>query len=118
MKIAFWHFYTFRMLRGIETLVVSLANALVRQKAEVSLITARPTVRPLVTPHPSVKVYAYPTGPYFEHRAIVPFYVYHFLRHRYDHVVVFFADFGEAAAWRIFKRVVDLPLTLYLCYPY
>jgi glycosyltransferase involved in cell wall biosynthesis len=118
MKIAFWHFYTFRMLRGIETLVVSLANALARQNAEVSLITARPTIRPLVLPDPLVKVHAYPTGSYFEHRTIVPFYVYHCLRHRYDHVVVFFADFGEGPAWRIVNQFVDLPLTLYLCYPY
>jgi glycosyltransferase involved in cell wall biosynthesis len=117
MKIAFWHFYTLRMLRGIETLVTSLANALARRGAEVSLVTATPTVRPLVTPEPSVRVHAYPTGRYFEHRAIVPFYVYHFLRHRYDRVVVFFSDFGEGAAWRLLRRAIDLPLTLYLCYP-
>jgi glycosyltransferase involved in cell wall biosynthesis len=118
MKIALWHFYTFRMLRGIETLVVSLANALVRQKAEVSLITARPTVDPLVSPDPLVNIYAYPTGRYFEHRTIVPFYAYHFLRHKYDHIVAFFADFGEGPAWRIVSQFADLPLSLYLCYPY
>jgi glycosyltransferase involved in cell wall biosynthesis len=71
-----------------------------------------------VDPDPAVRVHAYPAGRYFQHRAIVPFYVYHFLRHHYDRVVVFFADFGEGAAWRALKGLVDLPLTLYLCYPF
>ncbi len=118
MKIAFWHFHTLRMLRGIETLTISLANALARRNIEVSLITAKPMIRPLVRPDPRVSVYSYPTGRYFEHQTIVPFYVYHLLRHKYDHVVVFFADFGEATTWRIVSPLVDVPLSLYLCYPY
>lgn len=118
MKVAFVHFYTFRLLRGIETLTISLANALVQKGIEVSIITAKPTTQPLISPDPRVKIYAYPTFRFYEHLTIVPFYVSHFLRHEYDQVVVFFADFGEAAAWRILKRFRDIPLTLYLCYPY
>ena len=118
MRIAFWHFYTFRLFRGIETLVVSLANALVQRGVEVSLVTATPTLRPLVQPDPKVQVYAYPTGRYYSHTTIVPFYANHFLRHRYDSVVTFFADFGEGLTWSLLGKQLDLPLALYLCYPY
>jgi glycosyltransferase involved in cell wall biosynthesis len=118
MRIAFWHFYTFRLFRGIETLVLSLANALAEHGADVSLITASPTLRPLVQPSPRVHVYAYPTGRYYSHLTIAPFYTAHFLRHRYDSVVTFFADFGESPTWRLLGRQLNLPLALYLCYPY
>lgn len=118
MRIAFWHFYTFRLLRGIETLIVSLANALVRTGVDVSIVSASPTTKPLVSPDPRIRIHAYPTPAYYSHQFITPFYVHHFLSHRYDHVVAFFADFGEGTALRIVNRFRDIPLTLYLCYPY
>jgi phosphatidylinositol alpha-1,6-mannosyltransferase len=118
VRIAFWHFYTFRLLRGIETLIVSLANALVKTGADVSIVSASPTTTPLVSPDPRVHIYAFPTPWYYSHQFITPFYVHHFLKHRYDHVVAFFADFGEGSALRILNRFCDIPLTLYLCYPY
>lgn len=118
VRIAFWHFYTFRLLRGIETLILSLANTLVKTGTEVSIVSASPTTTPLVSPDPRVNIYAYPTPGYYSHQFIIPFYVHHFLRHRYDHVVAFFADFGEGSALRIVNRFRHIPLTLYLCYPY
>lgn len=118
MKITFWHFYTFSLLRGIETLVISLANALVRRGVDVSIVTSTATLRPLIEPDPKVRIYAYPAGRYYAHCVIVPFYVNHFLRHESDHVLAFFADFGESATWRIMNRFRSLPLSLYLCYPY
>lgn len=118
MRVAFWHFYTFRLLRGIETLVLSLSNALVRKGVDVSIVTAAQTVEPLVRPDPAVKVFAYPTFRYYEHLSIALPYVVHFLRHRYDHVIVFFADFGEGTAWRLLRHLKQIPLTLYLCYTY
>ena len=117
VRIAFWHFYTFRLLRGIETLILSLANALVKSGADVSIVSASATTTPLVSPDPRVNIYAYPTPKYYSHQFITPFYVQHFLKHRYDHVVAFFADFGEGSALRIVNRFRDIPLTLYLCYP-
>lgn len=118
MRIAFWHFYTFRLLRGIETLIVSLANALVKTGVDVSIVTASVTTMPLVAPDSRINIYAYPTLRYYSHGFITPFYVYHFLRHRYDHVIAFFSDFGEGSALDILNRFRDIPLTLYLCYPY
>jgi glycosyltransferase involved in cell wall biosynthesis len=118
VRIAFWHFYTFRLLRGIETLILSLGNALVKTGVDVSIVTASPTTRPLVSPDPRINIHAYPTPEYYSHQFITPFYVHHFLRHRYDHVIAFFSDFGEGSALRILNRFRDIPLTLYLCYPY
>jgi glycosyltransferase involved in cell wall biosynthesis len=118
MRIAFWHFYTFRLLRGIETLIVSLANALVKTGVDVSIVTATPTTEPLVSPDSRINIYAYPTPRYYSHEFITPFYVYHFLQNRYDHVIAFFSDFGEGSALRILNRLRDIPLSLYLCYPY
>jgi glycosyltransferase involved in cell wall biosynthesis len=118
LKIAFWHFYTFRLRRGIENLTISLANALTDKGEDVSIIAANPTLEPLTKPNTKVKIHTFPTGPYLSHSVIVPFYVNHFLKYKYDAVVVFFADFGEAAAWKILKNFQELPLNLYLCYPY
>ncbi len=118
MRIAFWHFYTFRLLRGIETLIVSLANALVKTGVDVSIVAASPTTTPLVSPDSRINIHAYPTFRYYSHEFITPFYVYHFLRHRYDHVIAFFSDFGEGSALHILNGFRDIPLRLYLCYPY
>lgn len=118
MKIAFWHFHTFRLLRGIESLIVGLSNALVNKGVDVSIVTAASTTPSLTEPDSRIKIYAYPTPRYYSHQFIIPFYVNHFLLHRYDHVVAFFADFGEGAALRIINAFRRIPLTLYLCYPY
>jgi len=118
VKIAFWHFYTFRLLRGIETLIISLANALVEKGVEVSIVTAKATTKPLVAPDPRIRIHAFPTPRYYSHLFITPFYVNHFLQHRYNRVVTFFADFGEGNAWRVLSKLRDIPLAVYLCYPY
>jgi glycosyltransferase involved in cell wall biosynthesis len=118
LKIAFWHFHTFRLLRGIESLIVGLSNALVNRGVDVSIVTAAATTPSLTAPDSRIKIYAYPTSRYYSHQFIVPFYVNHFLFHGYDHVVAFFADFGEGSALRIINALRPMPLTLYLCYPY
>lgn len=118
MRIAFVHFYTLRLRRGIETLVLSLANALVTKGHDVSILTASRTVSPLVIPLPSVHVHEFPTFKYKEELTIVPFYIQHLLQYDYDAIVIFFADFGEAVALNFVRRWKKLNLNLYLCYPY
>lgn len=73
---------------------------------------------PLIKPDPRVRIYGYPTSPYFEHAAIVPFYTQHHLRHSYDHVIAFFSDFGEGPTVNNTRLFKEIPLSLYLCYPY
>jgi glycosyltransferase involved in cell wall biosynthesis len=118
MKVAFIHFYTFRLLRGIETLVLSLANELVAKGVDVAILAARPTLRPLIPPDPRVRVYGFPTFRYYQAATIVPFYVANLLCHDYDIVNIFFADFGEGPAIRMTLRFKDYRLNLYLCYPF
>ena len=118
MRIAFWHFFTFRKRRGIETLVLSQANALAEMGHEVSVVCAASALKPSIDLRANVKIYAFPTTRYFEHAGIIPFYAAHFLRYSYDAVVAFFSDFGEGAAHQWLTPFKKLPLTLYLCYPY
>lgn len=118
MKIAFVHFYTLRLRRGIETLVLSLSNALALKGHAVTILTAQRTLSPSVKPLPQVQLYEFPTYRYKEEMTIVPFYGYHLLRHDYDAVVIFFADFGEAAAIKFVQHFKPIHLVLCLCYPY
>jgi glycosyltransferase involved in cell wall biosynthesis len=119
LRVAFLYYYTYRLPRGVETLIASLANALARRGVEVAIVTARPTLEPLVPPDPAVRVYTYPTVRYFEHVCIAPYFVWNLLRHPYDRVVVFYGDFGEGLAWRILRMLRRAPpLVLYLCSPY
>jgi len=118
MKVAFLHFYTFRLLRGIETLIVSFANQLVAKGVEVSILAARGTLeRTLIPVDQRVQVKQFPTVRYYEHFTVVPWYVWDLIRNHYDIVNIFFADFGEAAALRLASRFVDFRLNLYFCYP-
>lgn len=117
MKIAFWHFHTFRLYRGIETLVLSLSNELAKKGHEVSIVGGKAIIEPLVKQPPEVKTYLYPVSPYFAYQFIIPFYFAHFLKYRYDHVIAFFSDFGEGRTLQALKPFVKIPLTLFLCYP-
>lgn len=120
-RIAFLHFYTFRLLRGIETLVISLANELKKHSnLAVTIVTARRSLKPLVSPDTDVKVIEYSTSRYYAHLFISPFYWWSLVRGQFDFLVVFFADFGEARAWHWAKPFIKqrTKLIVYLCYPY
>ncbi|MCL4489676.1 MAG: glycosyltransferase family 4 protein [Chloroflexi bacterium] len=118
MKVGILHFWTLRMRRGVETLVVSLANELAKRGNDVTIITARQTLEPLVLPAPRVRVRAFPTFRYYEFATIVPFYVADLVSERYDIVIAFFADFGEGEALRLASAFTRPRLFLYLTFPY
>lgn len=118
MKVAFVHFWTYRLPRGVETLVASLANELARRDVEVSILAARGTRTPLIQPDPCVHVRIYPTFRFYEFATIVPFYAFDLIRNRYDIVIAFFADFGEGPSLRVVSRFVSPRLFLYLTFPY
>jgi phosphatidylinositol alpha-1,6-mannosyltransferase len=99
MRVAFIHPFLFRYARGIERYTFNLANALAAQGVEVSLLTWRwqsPVQIDLLDDR--VRVHVLPTLRYFAAQAIIPFYVWHLLTHRYDFVWIYFADYGEAMA--------------------
>lgn len=117
MKIAFVHFWTLRLRRGVETLVLSLANELAGQGHDVSILTARQTQSPMVEPSAQVHLKQFPTFRYYEFATIAPRYARDLVRSRYDAVIVFFADFGEATALRLAAPWTKHRLVLYLTFP-
>lgn len=119
MKIAFLHFWTFRLPRGVETLTISLANALARRGCETHILCARSKREPLVKPLPEVKAKQFPTFRYYEAATIVPFYASALIKEQYDFVITFFADFGEGWALRLAKPFLKKTRhVLYLTFPY
>jgi len=118
LKIAFINFFTLRLRRGIETLVLALGNQLVTRGLDVTVLTAHQTLEPLVKPVSGLKIHPYPVGKYFSATRIVPFYIADLLRNKYDVVNIFFADYGEGAAINAAKLFTNFKLYLYLCYPY
>jgi glycosyltransferase involved in cell wall biosynthesis len=111
------HFWTLRLPRGVETLILSLANELSELGQDVSILTSRSTRKPLVTPSPNVKVKEFPTFRYFEFATIVPFYIFDMVRENYDVVITFFADFGEGRALQLASWFVKPQHILYLTFP-
>lgn len=118
MKIAFLHFWTLRLPRGVETLTLSLANALAQQGHHVSILCAKRTREPLVAPLPNVRVQEFPTFRYFETTTIVPFYAQALARAKFDVVVTYFADFGEGRALQLVAPFAKFQHVLYLTFPY
>lgn len=119
MKIAFIHFWALRLRRGVETMVLSLANELAKNDdVEVHILTARQTQRPLVHPSSRVKIKQFPTFRYYEFLTIAPLYTLDLIRNRFDLVIVFFADFGEGLALQLAAPFVQPRLLLYLTFPY
>jgi glycosyltransferase involved in cell wall biosynthesis len=118
MKIAFMHFWTLRLPRGVETLTLSLANELSKRGQEVSILTARSSRQPLVASLPSVVVKEFPTFRYFEFATIAPFYAVNLVHQKYDVVITFFADFGEGWALQLAAPFARPRHVLYLTFPY
>ena len=112
------HFWTLRLRRGVETMVLSLANELAKQGHDVSILTAQQTQAPMVEPSARVHLKQFPTFRYYEFATIAPLYARDLARSRYDAVVVFFADFGEAAALQIAAPWARPRLFLYLTFPF
>jgi glycosyltransferase involved in cell wall biosynthesis len=79
--------------------MVAISRALIDNGVRVSMLTWR-WPQPVTWPEldPRVNIWALPTARYYAARFIVPFYVAHLWRHRYDMVYIHFADYGEAAA--------------------
>jgi len=118
MKVAFLHFFTFRLLRGIETLIISLSNELAKKGIDVSMVSTKGTLNNTLIPVDGrVKVKKFPTFRYYESLTIVPFYIYDLIKNRYDIVNIFFADFGEAQTIRAALKFINFKLNLYICYP-
>lgn len=104
------------MARGIERYLYQLANALAACNVQVEILTWRwenPIQMDVLDPR--VRVRILPTSRYFAAQAIVPFYVWHFTKEKYDYVWIFFAGYGEAEALAL---VPGQRFGIVLHYPY
>jgi glycosyltransferase involved in cell wall biosynthesis len=104
-RVAIIHPFLYRYARGIERFTFNLADALTARGVEVHLLTWcwKPSIR-IDTLDSRVLVHIFPTSRYFAAKVIVPFYVMHLLRHAYDFVWIYFADYGEAGALNLLRR--------------
>ena len=105
MRVAFIHPFLFRYARGIERYVFNLANHLTQRGVDVDLVTWNwPAPLKIDLLNPRVKIKKLPTARYFATKAIVPFYVQHLRKQRYDFVWIAFAGYGEAEALRFVRK--------------
>lgn len=118
MRVTFYHYYTFRLGRGIETLIISLANELSEKGHEITILSGSREIETLVKVNPKVKVLSAPKFKYFEHFLTVPFFALKLIQLKTDYTVIFFADFGEQYTLPIVNFFKKNKLVVYLCYPF
>ena len=105
LRVAFIHPFLFRYARGIERYVFNLANHLTQRGVDVDLVTWNwPAPLKIDLLNPRVKIKKLPTSRYFATKAIVPFYVQHLHKQRYDFVWIAFAGYGEAESLRFVRK--------------
>ena len=105
MKIALIHPFLYRYARGIERFTFNLANALAQSGVDVHLVTWRwPQPVEIDVLDPRMRVHFMPTSRYYAAKVVIPFYVGHLLRQRYDFVWIYFAGYGEAEALKLVRR--------------
>jgi glycosyltransferase involved in cell wall biosynthesis len=105
LRVAFIHPFLFRYARGIERHTFNLANALAQCGVEVHLVTWKWTASLNIDEIDSrVQIHRLPTARYFATKAIVPFYVQHLRKQRYDFVWIAFAGYGEAEALSFVRK--------------
>lgn len=99
LRVAFIQPFLFRYARGIERYTFNLANEFARRGLETDLVTwTWPEALHIEELDKRISIWRFPTSRYFAAPAMVPFYVRHLLRHRYDFVWIAFAGYGEAEA--------------------
>lgn len=119
MKIAIIHPFLFRYARGIERYVLALGRAFSDAGASVTLLTWRwPQPLALDTPDERVRVRQLADSRYGRALLAAPFYAWHLARARFDHVLLFWADYGEAQAVACADRARRQRITAVLHYPY
>jgi glycosyltransferase involved in cell wall biosynthesis len=102
VKMAFIHPDLYRTPRGMERYIYQISNALVRQGADVTILTWKWTNPIYIDSLDSrVHVHVMPTTRYYNAQTVIPWYVLDLVRYRYDFVWIGYAWFGEAEALSI-----------------
>ncbi len=101
MKIGIIHPYQFRVKRGIERFVWSLANEWLKNDIDVHILTWAWPQEIDWGPCFELQVHRLPYFRYYRSYSALPFYIYHLLRHRFDWVMLCHAGYGESKALQI-----------------
>lgn len=120
-RIAIINPFTFRLVRGIETMVLYLANTLVAQDFEVTLISEKAknkTSQQVIPLDPRVEVLLAPTFRYYTHTTVVPWYVAFLSGRPIDRLITFFSGYGIDHAYKLASRWQYIPLYIYLGYSF
>lgn len=119
MRIAIISPFQLRLRRGIECSAGNLAVAFARQVQEVEILCWAGSLVPDQRLHASgVKYSIMPIRRYFQAYWAVPFYAQQFVRTKPDVVIIFFADYGEALALALVRRLYRPTLIFSVGYPF
>lgn len=109
----FIHPFQLRLQRGIEVYLWNLTLALKKIGQDVDILTwDGPLDVPDYVSGVGIHVLRIPSVRYFQNRFAIPFYIWHFLTGKYDHVFIHFAGYGEGESiclvrfLRVFKYSV------------
>jgi len=98
VKIAFAHFQTLNVPRGIERYVIEISSELIKKGHEVHIVAGKTTEQNhCYLLHPEARVHLLPHWDWRK-KSVFPFYLAHFLQNKYDLVFVFF---GYCEGWAV-----------------
>ena len=117
MSVAVLSPFQLRLRRGIERYVSTLSSALARQGVQVDVLTWDGPEWWDALATPGVRVLAAPRCRYYQPWAAVPVHAWRMWRHRYDHVLAFFADYGEGPLLRVASGLWGQPFSVVLHFP-
>ena len=119
MEVAFLSPYLFRFARGIERYTICLANALATRGAKVTILTwAWPNPVQISSLSADIRVVQMPYLRYYRAWMAGWFYGWHLIYRRYDAVIAYWANYGEARGLKLASLRWQQPLTLVLHFPY
>src|SRR5574341_1393242 len=119
MKILFIHPFLYRFARGIERYTLNLANAFAEKGNTVSILTwyEKDQVQ-LLTPSKGVRVLQIPHFRYYVSKTVIPFYLFHFLTHSYDVILIHIAGYGEREAIALAQILKTIRYNIVFQYPH
>lgn len=118
MKFCFVHPFQLRLRRGIESYVWNISLALKKKGVDVEILTWQGSLAiPEAVAQAGVVVKTVPALRYYPGWFVVPFYVYHLLRNRYDQVFLHFAAYGEGPAIWLVRKLYKLSYSLVFHFP-
>ena len=107
-----------RLQRGIEVYLWNLASALVQSGIEVDILTWNGHLDiPSYARMKGLRVLPVPSVRYFQDRFAIPFYIWHLLTGRYDHIFIHFAGYGEGPSLQFSSWLRQIDFSVVFHFP-